>query len=576
MLPVVGLLVPIGATVALWHRFAVDVPFEDEWSFVTLLRATDRGRLTLAALWAQHNENRMVVPRLVALALAGPTREDSRALMLVGVALLAAAGLGMAALTVRMGLRSWWWAVPAGVALLSWVQVDNLLWGFQFAWYLILAALIVVIAVLARRPLGARALALAAAAAVIASASSLSGLFLWPAGLLVLVGPGARARQRGAWIALGATTTALYLVGYRPVAGAATGAARGAPSIATDPLAALRYLLEAVGAVVRWPTAGVSALRPPVPPPPLATEVLGALILVLAALVLVAGWRRRRLSPAVLVPAALFAFALQFDLALTIGRLGLGVDQAAASRYTTYDLLWPIGIWLGVAAIWTAQPRTGRRPRAGWPRRTRAAAPIAAGIALAALAGLSVPFGWQAAEATAGRRLEAAEIVLAYPAVPRPLVRTFLYPAPLRLRADIAFLARRRLGPFAAPLATRARDWGVVPGGRPGRLLPVPPRLGALVRQGTAGGRAWSVLSSVYDRAPWIRRAFPAAGRSGPPGPAGLLAWAVGPGQVRVELGPYLRPVRAALAQLGRLAAIGRAGPWPPQLRPLTPGLAAR
>jgi len=523
--------------VGFWQRFAVDVPFEDEWSIVTVLRRLGQGHLTLGALWAQHNENRMLVPRLIAIALAGPTRYDTRADMLFGIALLLAAAVLLVPVAARIGLRSWWWAVPPAAVLLSWVQVENLLWGFQLAWYLILAGLLAVVVCLARSPLPRWGFWIAAGTAVVASFSSLPGLFLWPCGLLLLAGRGVRPRQRWGWLGLGTATTLAYLFRYHSVGAAVSGAR--ARSALSDPVGAVRYLLEAVGSVVRWPAPGVTPLTPVAAPAAVPTEVLGGCILALAALVVLGsvrlGWRERDL----LVPACLLAFALLFDLALVAGRLALGVAQAASSRYTTYDLLWLVGIWFGLAAI-------GRR--LGWRRPPALGVALAACLALLGVqVGLAIPFGWQAAGAIAGRRREAAEIVVAYPSVPRPLVRAFLYPAPPRLRADVRFLARRHLSLFAGHGARLDRATGIVPGGRPGRLLRAPARLAAALGPGTPARRAWTVLSSLYDALPWLRAAYPARARAFP---ADLLGWAAGAGLRRRETGLYLAPVRRAVVRL--------------------------
>jgi hypothetical protein len=42
----------------------------DQWSDVDLIRASYSGHLSLAALWAQHNENRMLFPDLLAVAMS--------------------------------------------------------------------------------------------------------------------------------------------------------------------------------------------------------------------------------------------------------------------------------------------------------------------------------------------------------------------------------------------------------------------------------------------------------------------------------------------------------------------------
>ncbi len=62
MLVLVGLL-PAMALLADIHRFAVNVPFMDDWQFVPLLERAMNGTLTFKELWAPHDEHRLLLPR---------------------------------------------------------------------------------------------------------------------------------------------------------------------------------------------------------------------------------------------------------------------------------------------------------------------------------------------------------------------------------------------------------------------------------------------------------------------------------------------------------------------------------
>ncbi|MBI1845590.1 MAG: hypothetical protein HYR86_01285, partial [Candidatus Rokubacteria bacterium] len=59
-------------------RHAVNVPYWDEWHLTPEVEHVAQGRLSLAELWAQHNEHRPVLPKLVMLALARLSRWDTR------------------------------------------------------------------------------------------------------------------------------------------------------------------------------------------------------------------------------------------------------------------------------------------------------------------------------------------------------------------------------------------------------------------------------------------------------------------------------------------------------------------
>ncbi len=532
-LPLASLALPAAAYLWFLGRFSVNVPFEDEWTTVGLLRRAGAGRLTLAALWAPHNENRMLVPRLLVLALAGPTHFDTRVEMWLGSAFLFVAIGLLLAVYARSGGRSWWWMVPPGALLLSWVQFENILWGFQIAWYLILLALFLMLTLLVRPP-RRRHLAAAAVCALVASLSSLQGLFLWPCGLVMLSARGVERRYRWWWLGAGLATTALYFAGYH----AGTAGGRPLSYGVEHPVMALDYLLVAIGGFVP----GLYLLVGTVPPAQtVATGVVGAIVLAAAAAVTLGWVRVGRREPDLQVAVALFLFAALFDAALVVGRLGLGVAQAAASRYTTYDLLWPVGIWLGLAAF---RRRT----------RRRSSVVLAGGLAAlvcftAAQMGLAYRAGLPLGTTTRARRLEAAEIVANFRHVPDVLRKAYVYPAPSLIRADVAFLAAHHLSLFAGASARRYREVGVEPGGFPGRLLPRPRAIVARTPADSLRLTAWTVLSTLVEEHPTLRDQFPT---DGPHYPRDLLAWATGPGLRVPWAGPYLVIVRPSLLQLRR------------------------
>ena len=68
-----ALAIPAGVVLALVLRHGVNVPFWDQWELVGLLAAASDGTLTWAEIFRQHNEHRMVFPKIIMLALAALT-----------------------------------------------------------------------------------------------------------------------------------------------------------------------------------------------------------------------------------------------------------------------------------------------------------------------------------------------------------------------------------------------------------------------------------------------------------------------------------------------------------------------
>ncbi len=99
------------------YYFGVNVPFQDEWAVVILYRSTVHGRLSLAQLWTQHNENRMLFPNLLMLGLDHLSHFDTKVEMYASVLMLIVAVTLIAVLYRRTTSSSPIWFVPAGLVL---------------------------------------------------------------------------------------------------------------------------------------------------------------------------------------------------------------------------------------------------------------------------------------------------------------------------------------------------------------------------------------------------------------------------------------------------------------------------
>ena len=335
-----GFGVPIAAYVWFLHHYSLNVVRSDQWADVTLIAKSYDGQLTLSALWAQHAENRILFPNLIALAMSRVDAFNISVEEYISASLLfAAIALIIVAHKRPSPDRPWIAYCPVAILMASIVQAENTLWGFQLAWYLVLVLLAGVIFILDRPSLSMLENTGAMILAVIGSYSSLQGLFIWVAGLLLLL-----YRRRPTvliveWVAAGTLTTALYVYKLNTQA--------GVPSYLTAihlPRQAVRFYFESIGDVLGVPlqTNGVSA--------DLVTGV-GIVIVALAFLTLWLGHRAREKHTAAPVGMALIVFGLLFALSTTWGRTYGGPAAASASRYTTYDLLILAGAYLTFLAL---------------------------------------------------------------------------------------------------------------------------------------------------------------------------------------------------------------------------------
>lgn len=335
--PTIGGLIAYFALSALYFSFvviySVNGLFADDWGFVTrLVYPAMGGHLSLSSLWAQHGQHRMFIPNLVMVEIAVKTHDNAKTMILLSavvfiisfaIFLFVLGSYARRRLTLPV-------VVACGLLWFSLADVANALWAFQFAWYLILFLLMVLLALLLSRS-SDRAQAwrfvLAMVAAVVASYSSAQGLFLWPIGLIVLIWDlrgsprhwPARARNELLiWILMAAVTTGIYFIDFRDT-----------EVFVDNPPLIIKFILANVGNVFPSNSQLVGV-----------REVLGGALLVASGLVVVRCIQDRTTGRRNPLPICLIVFAILFDLSVSLSRLFVGL----AGRYTMANLLIPLAL----------------------------------------------------------------------------------------------------------------------------------------------------------------------------------------------------------------------------------------
>jgi hypothetical protein len=352
VLCVLGFAVPIASYFWLIARYGVNAIYADQLSDLNLVERSYSGTLSFSTLWAQHNENRVLFPNLIVLAIGRTTHLNIIVELYVSaVMLIAAVALLIVTHKRRSPGRRWMYYCPVAILMFSLVQDGNTLWGFQMAWYLVLLCLAVAVFFLDTPSPTWLTYAAAIAAAVVGSFSSLQGLLIWPVGLILLYYRRRSLRVWIAWLSTAVVAVVLYFHNYDPNLGVPYHA-----WAIEHPFKSIQFFLTAIGDVVGVPVSYASS-NPVLP-------YVGILILILAVYAVVrTGARKDETSPAPLGVVLIF-FGILFALTITEGRAILGEWQASASRYTTYDLLVPVGIYmalLGRPAEATAAQRTPSR-----------------------------------------------------------------------------------------------------------------------------------------------------------------------------------------------------------------------
>ena len=336
-LTVVGFGVPVIVYFWLLHRYSVNVIVSDQLSDLTVIGNSYTHLFDWSSLWAQHNENRILFPNLIVVLLAHTTNFNIQIEEYLSAAMLVATTfLLIWAHKRRSPGTPWLYYCPVALLGCSVVQYENTLWGFQMAWYLVLLSLATAVVLIDRVRLTWLVMTGAIVAAVIGSFSSLQGLLIWPAGLVLLYHRRRSTRFVVVWIGVAIASAVVYFYRFDTNA----GSPRHGYAL-QHPLATVKFYIFAAGDIIGVPQHYYG-------PGNNAVLLLGIVILVMAALTLVVYGIRRDEEGGSPIGVALICVGLLFIATVTAGRVLFGYTAASQSRYTTYDLLIPIGIFLSL------------------------------------------------------------------------------------------------------------------------------------------------------------------------------------------------------------------------------------
>lgn len=372
---------PALLTAWLIAQHAVDLPAHDEWDTPGVaIQENARGALSWSVLAAQHNESRMLVPRLVSLGLlAANDQWDVRSAMWASFAVVCATALGLAWLARRelrlSGARLAATLLLVHSTLFNPSQAFNWLFGIQISFFLPFFFLVACLVVTTTRwPAGAKVV-LVGVLSFLASFTHAAGFLCWPlAGVALFVrlrrerlSRRAMSQLAAVWGGFLALCLALYFSSYtKPPTHPALADAW------VHPLAAARFFL----AYLSGPVLG----RPPVAP----AWIGGAALVAFAAFLGLGRSRPPQERRGELLCGVLAAAALASAALVTVGRLGFGDVAAVELRYTTF------GVPLYVALVFAgALALEGRDGEAALGRRLRLALVCLVATAFVALSGIA-------------------------------------------------------------------------------------------------------------------------------------------------------------------------------------------
>ncbi len=210
------------------------------------------------------------------------------------------------------------------------------LYGYALGWYLIILCLAAMLYLLDRQALSWVAWSIAVGAAVVASFSSLQGLFVWIAGLTILLQRRRPGRMILAWSGAALLTGGLYFYGWSGSQGS------GVSYALAHPVEALQYFFFAVGDIVSVPL--------PDSPHGAQYAVLAFGVAVFAAAIwslVLYGFRVDEASARPLGVSMIWV-GLLFAAGAAAARTVNGISNASFSLYVAFDLLILLGCLLVV------------------------------------------------------------------------------------------------------------------------------------------------------------------------------------------------------------------------------------
>jgi hypothetical protein len=338
-------IVPMLHLTYLVRLYGVEVPTLDDWEMAPLIVDAYTGHLKWADIFAQQQEARTVLPKLLFILFAADGHWDVRDQMMLSVACCWLTAVGIFVLLRRSGLRATAMAVPFWLAALTiFTPAKFEIWifasGFPSFFPALFLVTVLVIAGRARVPLGAKFI-LSALLATASSFSLANGLLAWgltfPA-FLLMERPSSWRRWLAGWSVIAGLCALTYFWGYKKPADLTTFA----PAISW--LDYLGFVLEFLGGSLAY-----AAKKSP----GLAATIFGAAQMI--GLFVVAIYFCRRISDRLLFARSVPWFALAFHsigsaILASLGRVGYGVAYALASRYVTFSVYLTIAL-VGLVAM---------------------------------------------------------------------------------------------------------------------------------------------------------------------------------------------------------------------------------
>lgn len=128
----IAIILPIIFTFYFVYNYGHIIPYWDEWELVPLIEKMYNHTLTLADLWSQHNEHRIIFPKIVMLTLACLSHWNILLELCTNIVLaIFILLLLLSVLKNTLKTSSSWLKIFTSLMVFSMVQYENWSWGWQ-------------------------------------------------------------------------------------------------------------------------------------------------------------------------------------------------------------------------------------------------------------------------------------------------------------------------------------------------------------------------------------------------------------------------------------------------------------
>jgi len=347
---IIAFLIIFPAALALFYikAYGVNVSTQDDLTFVPLFDKLYTGHLSFGDLFAQWNEHRIFFPRLAMLGLGVLTHHNTVVECYFSLFLLCLIGCVLFISHIRafgtavMALASF---IPITWLIFNLGQADNLLWGFQIQFFVLILFFLLAIYLLATSRSLSWRFVLSAASGVVCTFSMGNGLLVWPIGLILILWirqSQPRELQRSylkmccIWCLIGIIAVVAYFIGYHDPSHYSA-----MQYFIQHPWYSLQYFLAALGSLTYTPTSQIAAVG------------TGLLLFFLYAYTGVTIVRQTKARPYTILSLSLILFTLLSFVLMTVSRSFWGVTDAVASRHATITILGIVGLYMALISFKT-------------------------------------------------------------------------------------------------------------------------------------------------------------------------------------------------------------------------------